>query len=86
MLKKAKFYPNSPEGFDEKSSIFIQTCHEGSWCTFRGPPVYFFPMPEHPCSTGSLGTRLSMRLRYPVPNDQGRTVQDQSMITLINKK
>jgi hypothetical protein len=26
LLKKAKFYPSSPEGFDEKISIFIQTC------------------------------------------------------------
>jgi hypothetical protein len=37
-LKNGKFYPNRPEKFDEKISIFIQTCHEGSWCTFRGPP------------------------------------------------
>jgi hypothetical protein len=29
LLRKAKFYPSSPEGFDEKISIFIQTCHLG---------------------------------------------------------
>ena len=37
MLKNPKFYPGRPEAFDEKASNFIPTCHEGSWCTFRGP-------------------------------------------------
>ena len=35
---KVEFYSKIPnfihEGFNEK---FHQTCHEGSWCTFRGP-------------------------------------------------
>jgi hypothetical protein len=41
LLKNTNFYPSQPEEFDENFSIFIQTYHEGSWCTFRGP-VYTF--------------------------------------------
>ena len=37
MLKKnPKYYPSGPKALNEKVSNFIQTCHEGSWCTLRG--------------------------------------------------
>ena len=31
------FHPSRPEEFVKKISNITQTCHDGSWCTFRGP-------------------------------------------------